>query len=173
MFLLNKSCFFAFWPFFVNQRSLSPKPLINHRCQWWATKPFIQWQWLDWKKTLEKPLIPMVEIWKTIEKPLAPMVHMWKNHWKIIDYNGTLTKTINHSIVVKILPFFSIIYLTWFLSWCHKSCAFLASAQRANRNFEMTKEKTKLESSGLAFGGHPCSGHTAGHWILFSPQEST
>ena len=29
----------------------------------------------------------------------------------------------------------------------------------------MTKEKTKLESSGLAFGGHPCSGHTAGYWI--------
>ena len=56
------------------------------------------------KKTLEKPLIPMVEIWKTIEKPSTPMVHMSKNHWKTIEYTGTLTKTINHSIVVKILP---------------------------------------------------------------------
>ena len=27
-----------------------------------------------------------------------------KNHWKTIDWNGTLTKTINHSIVPKILP---------------------------------------------------------------------
>ena len=53
--------------------------------------------------------------WKTIDandshvkKPLKNHWHQWftckKNHWKTIDYDGTLAKTINHSIVVKILP---------------------------------------------------------------------
>ena len=32
------------------------------------------------------------------------MVQLYKNHWKTIDYNGTLTKTINYSIVLKIWP---------------------------------------------------------------------
>ena len=39
--------------------------------------------------------------WKTIETNGS---HVKKTFEKPIDYNGTLTKTINHSIVVKILP---------------------------------------------------------------------
>ena len=31
------------------------------------------------------------------------MVQSYKNHWKTIDYNGTLTKTVDHSMVLKIL----------------------------------------------------------------------
>ena len=45
-----------------------------------------------------------------IEKPPLPFHHFtngyWlttiENHWTTIDYNGTLTKTIDHSIVPKI-----------------------------------------------------------------------
>ena len=55
--------------------------MINHRCQWWATKPFIQWQWLDWKKN----------IGKTIDTNGSNV----KNHLKTIDYNVFfLAKTI-------------------------------------------------------------------------------
>ena len=32
------------------------------------------------------------------------MVQLYRNHWKTINYNGTLTKTIDHSIVLKIWP---------------------------------------------------------------------
>ena len=39
--------------------------------------------------------------WKTIDTNGS---HVKKNIEKTIDYNGTLTKTISHSIVVKILP---------------------------------------------------------------------
>ena len=68
--------FFAFWPFFVNQRSLSPKPLINHRCKWWATNhsfngngSIVKNHWKNhWYKWLRSE--------KTIEKPLTPMIHM-------------------------------------------------------------------------------------------------
>ena len=72
--------------------------------QWWATKPFIQWQWLDWKNHWKNHWYQLLKS----EKPLKNHRHQWltckKNHWKTINFNGTLTKTINHSIVVKILP---------------------------------------------------------------------
>ena len=35
----------------------------------------------------------------------------------------------------------------------------------------MTKEKNKIRVEWIGIGSHPCSGHTAGYWILFSPQE--
>ena len=104
-------------------------------------KPFIQWQWFDCKKPLEKPLIQMVEIWKTIEKTIdtndshvkKPLKNHWyqwftckKNHWKTIDYNGTLAKNINHSIVVKILPSLSSMLLSqgWAEGWLFGALVF-------------------------------------------------
>ena len=50
---------------------------------------------------IEKPLMPMVSR-KTIHS--MAMVRLWENHWKPIDSNGTLTKTIEHSIVLKNWP---------------------------------------------------------------------
>jgi len=54
------------------------KSMVSH-------KPFIQWQWFDCKKPLEKPLIQMVEIWKTIEKTIdtndSHVKKPLKNHW--------------------------------------------------------------------------------------------
>ena len=112
--------FLRFGLFFVNHRSLSPKPLINHRCQWWATNHSFNgngsivknhWKnhWYKWLRS-EKPLKNHWHQWFTWKKKLKNHLHQWftckKNHWKTINYNGIFGKNHYHSIVVKILPSF-------------------------------------------------------------------
>ena len=62
----------------------------------------------------------MVEIWK---KTSITMVHLKKNHWKTIDYDGTLPKNQCHSIVVKnwlslCSTVFPNTYFRYFTSFC-------------------------------------------------------
>ena len=117
--------FFAFWPFFVNRRSLSPKPLINHRCQWWATNHsfngngsivknhwknhWYQWlrsekplknhwhQWFTCKKTIGKPLTTMVFLVKTITIPL----------WSKFYHRSALTKTKSAVLPTSLMSFYT------------------------------------------------------------------
>jgi len=70
--------FFCVLAFFCEPPFTFTKTIDKPSMSMVSHKPFIQWQWFDCKKPLEKPLIQMVEI--------------WKNHWKTIDTNDSHEK---------------------------------------------------------------------------------
>ncbi len=101
-------------PFFFTKTIDKPwMSMVSH-------KPFIQWQWFDCKKPLEKSLIPMVEIWKTIdtngshvkktiEKPSTTMVFLAKTItiplWSKFYHRSALTKTKSAVLPTSLMSF--------------------------------------------------------------------
>ena len=94
--------FFCVLAFFCEPPFTSTKTIDKPLMSMVSHKPSIQWQWFICKKTLEKSLKPMFEIWK----PLKNHWHQWFKCKKTINYNGFFSKNHYHSIVVKILPAF-------------------------------------------------------------------